>query len=506
MLGGVTWAVRKRLWNSLTYLKLRLNEPLKVPVPQPLSRAVIPVPMRVQHPSIPIDTILVGDHPPDDEDDPKRRAFYAIQMWLAARFGPMQRGRPPVSADVEIALKRAYSKAFRRRLPAPVPAAALAGAVPDLGALSVRGPYASVTTREEDGTLCWDLRNLSDYEIHPGLIPIGCRVVFEAPTAAGEAPRAVRIDCDYGSVAPDDPQWDAAARLASCAVTTWTALVRHFGDIHLSFGAPAAMAVRARLPADHPLRRLLWPHVFGTQRSNHVVTIGQMTPLGEFPAMFSFTHEGMARIMADGHAAFDAGVLDPSADRERRGMADPGFDTPTEDNLAALFDVMSTHVRRYLDHYYPDDASVSADGAIQAWWRHLEEAVPNGLRLGAGPPDRQMLDRACARILYMATVYHDLCGTFLWGYQLNPASQPTQIPATGETVPEDVYQRLVMANAVLNVDRTPLLQDFGYLALDEAGRSAFRAFLEDLERMDASLTDAPEWILRPSMLEAHINA
>ena len=78
----------------------------------------------------------------------------------------------------------------------------------------------------------------------------------------------------------------------------------------------------------------------------------------------------------------------------------------------------------------------------------------------------------------------------------------------GQREPDDVYQRLVNANMLLNVNRTKLTEDFSYLALDEKGADLFRTFRKSLQELQASMNDEPRqlWKLYPDMLNANMNA
>ena len=82
-------------------------------------------------------------------------------------------------------------------------------------------------------------------------------------------------------------------------------MIRHFNWVHLAAGGPFAIATRNCLPAAHPLRRMLWPHMFGTQYSNELVTKGQMAPGGDFDSIFSLTHRGMCALFQESYEQYD---------------------------------------------------------------------------------------------------------------------------------------------------------------------------------------------------------
>ncbi len=131
----------------------------------------------------------------------------------------------------------------------------------------------------------------------------------------------VRVDCELGSCRPGEHDWAAAQRIAMCAVTTHLSLVRHFNWIHLVCGGPLAISTRNCLPLMHPVKRLLWPHIFATQSSNEMVTLDQMTPGGDFESIFSFTHDGMCELFEATARDFDLRMIDPAVDAARRGLA-----------------------------------------------------------------------------------------------------------------------------------------------------------------------------------------
>ena len=378
----------------------------------------------------------------------------------------------------------------------------------DLGTLAVAGPYACYVERAPAGGFQWDLRRLARHQHHAGLRSLGVRVLFAVNVAARRLD-ATRIECELGTSMPGDSNWVLATKLALCAATSDVSMVRHFNGVHLAAGGLLAIATRSCLPAAHPLRRLLWPHMFGTQFSNELVTKSQMSPGGEFDSIFSFTHRGMCALFTETWAAYDLTVLDPHRDAERRGIAGAGFDTPALANRAAHFDVMHAHALRYLALYYPSDAALREDRAVAAWAEALDHTVPGGIRLPGGHAlTVAALARLVAAFIYMGTVEHELLGTGLWNYQMWTHIQPVRVYRNGQREPLDVYQRLVNANFNLQVHRAPLLQDFGYLALDAAGAEAFARFKRELDDLQRRLEAEPValWKVSPAILEANINA
>ena len=488
-------------------MKFRANRPVIIPVPGADGPPLEAVSLVKQFPGIALYNIRVADAVPRDEASSLHRRFYDFQVAMYRLFSPMQAGLPPIDADPQTALAEAYTVAHRRVFPMPVLPPEYAAPV-DLGTLAVASPYACYLERGPDGGYQWDLRQLARYEHHPGLRSLGVRVRFRVNASARRL-ETVGIDSELGTTVPGDPEWELATQLALAAATTHVSLVRHFNGVHLAAGGPLAIATRNALPPDHPVRRLLWPHMFGTQYSNQLVTNGQMSVGGDFESIFSFTHRGMIRLFAETYEEYDITTLYPARDAERRGLVGAGFDTPALDNRRAHFDVMRAHARRYLALYYASDAALRADAGVLAWVQALEALVPNGVSKVLGTS--LTLDGAADLIgafIYMGSVEHEILGTGLWNYQMWSHVQPVRVYRNGQRVPLDVYQRLVNANFNLNVSRAALVQDWGYLALDARGAEAFRVFRDELRALGARLDTEPPalWKMAPKILEANINA
>ena len=502
------WFLRRTFWNGIALFKAALNKPLVIPVPQDGNPKIEPVPMDQVVPGLKMPRVLAALQPdiPADERQPAKTLVYRVQTALYRLYPPTVAGLPPVNPDPQLNLRRAYGWLHRKLLPPPVMPAEYLGSA-DLGSLAVRGPYASYTQRRDDGLFEWDLQRLSHYEHHSGLRRIGCRVVFEIdPLRRGL--RATRIVSELGDLTPADTRWEAAKQLALCAATTHLSLVRHFNWVHLAGGAMLAIATRNQLPGSHKLMRLLFPYIYGTQQSNDMVTRGQMLPGGDFESVFSFSFEGQCRLFDDTWGDFDIVHNDPPADAARRGVLGQGFDTPTEDNLAALFELMHDHARRYIALCWADDAALAADEHVGGWIDELNQRVPNGVGVDRTTLTRETLARLVARCLYLVSAQHEIQGSFLWNYQLWTHRQPVRVYANGQREPLDVYQRLVNANFNLCVHRRLLGDDFSHLAMDTEGAAEMRRFAWALALEQRRLQKQPwvAWRLYPAVLKVNINA
>jgi arachidonate 15-lipoxygenase len=481
-------------------------------------RHIYPKPVIEAIPEVPLRKVMVCPRAqiPRDERTLVPATFYDIQVWLYTRWSPMQQGLPRIDLDPEVALKRAFNGLRRRLFHDPKMPAEYVPA-PDLGLLAVRGPFACYTKHVGDAIWEWDLTMLDQYEQRDELVKIGSRVLFREDSVARSL-QAEGIECALSkqkgtaAITPNDPEWGQACRIALCAASTHLSLVRHFNWVHLAGGAQLAIATRNSLSQDHPLFRLLWPYIYGTQQSNDMVTRGQMVRGGDFETTFSFTFTGMRKLFDTTYGQYQHSVNDPEKDGDSRGVRGVGFETPTQQNLEDLFNVIHHFVCEYLEIYYPENATGANDvrhnTEILDWLDELNRLVPNGV--GVDPKNFTWVDlaRMVAGQLYLVTVQHEILGSFMWNYQLWTDRQPPRIYKDSPREPLDVYQRLVNANYILNVRRRALMHNFNDIALDDKARAAMSRFQSALLELQAEMDSQPYavWKVYPRDLKVNINA
>lgn len=565
------WALRKSFWNNLARLKFLGSRPQSFPIPR-AARKILPIDFRDRFPNIPIRNIKVADRIPWDEmrgrnffrDWPHKwlmRFFTRFQVGMYRLLAPMQPNSPKeperdkldeIDADPYEALHQAYPKRHRALLEPPVMPLEFQGSL-DLAALAVKGPHHGYLKRYdwndpqneqlnndwtaaqvvpppdwdpqsgawEENLYEWDFSKLGKFEHRSDVYNLGCRVLFVVhhPT---KTVQPIGIKSELGISKPGEPTWEFAKTLALCAATNHLSLVRHFYGIHLASAAPLAIATRNHLCPDHVLGRLLWPYTYHTQLSNYLVTRAQMVQAGDFECIFSFEYRGMCDLFSDAYRQFDFIVNDPDADARRRGIVSAGFETPTLNDIQALFEAFRSQAWEYLDLYYRGDhAALKKDEPVLQWLDALndkETGIPNGLPVTRDNVTQDNLSRLLASFMSLVTVRHDLAGSFLWNYQLWAHKQPPRLYRDGRRLRLDEYQRLVNANFNLNVPRTPLMwrdleEEWSHLASAEGGKQAeairvWQELQEKLEEIEKKWrTDDPwhVWRVYPSLLEVNVN-
>lgn len=148
------------------------------------------------------------------------------------------------------------------------------------------------------------------------------------------------------------------------------------------------------------------------------------------------------------------------------------------------------------------------DRATVAWLDELNALIPHGVGVTSKNVTRDSLARMLAGQLYVVTVQHEILGSFMWNYQLWTHRQPARIYSDFRREPLDVYQRLVNANFILNVDRRALMDDFTRFALDYRAQVVMIQFQSELAALQVKMESEPDavWRIYPRDLKVNINA
>jgi arachidonate 15-lipoxygenase len=504
-----SWRAKRWLWTRWHTLRYSLAKPQNIGPPKSASERIDSVSLRDAQPGIPAEKVQVFATLPKDEKSFGMRASVSAALLLNKYLRPMDGDSPEIDPDIHHALAYGLSGGYTKAFRAPVlPDIYTGDGLPELGDLAVQSPYSVFLSRAPDGTLEMDFSMLGDFEHQQGLRSLGVRVRFTESVDDGRLAATEIVSDEYGTVHGDDPDWEASVALAVCATTTHMSLTRHFNYVHLISGNHWELASRNNLPPDHPLYRLIWPHIFNSLFTNYAITTIQMLPDGDFVNMFSFTHDGLMKYYDAMYEAYDIRMTDPEADWERRGLEGSTFSAPSHENLCEMFDLTFAHTKRYVDAYYDSDEELREDAAVSAWLRDLDSLIPNGLN-GAlsGGLTRDGLARIIAAYIYEGNTIHDLTGTSLWDYQLWVDRNPVRIYTDGRRLPVDVYQRLIVNNFALQIKRAPMLADYGNVALDEQGAALFTQFYQECQALQDRYdqTEAGPWRMEPKNLEISMN-
>ena len=190
-------------------------------------------------------------------------------------------GLPPIDADPQQAFARSYTDAHRNCSRCPsCPKSPQSGV--DLGHIAVASPYACYVERAPEGGYQWDLRSSTATSFTRAC----ARSARASSSVVNERANAGSKPCgstaSSGSCKPGDPDWQLGAEDRAVRGDD-----SRLARAPLQLGAPCRRRPLRHRDAQQParrasLRRLLWPHMYGTQYSNQIVTKGQMARGGDF--------------------------------------------------------------------------------------------------------------------------------------------------------------------------------------------------------------------------------
>jgi hypothetical protein len=449
---------------------------------------------------------------PADEVTVAKRRVRDVVVRLRRFIPQLQRGVPAVPGDPAAMLRGVWSPSHRAAWDHPPRLADALRDGLDLGRLMVDGPFVQYLRRDAEG-LCLDLRALDAYAHRGEVRRLAARVAFaQDPSTLRLTATAIALPAEQRVVTPEQPEWFQACRLVASGLFMHTVVVRHFGWTHAAAAGAFAVAVRATLPARHPLKALLWPHVHGTLDVNNTLGPGLVQPTpgqGVFGDIFNLTHDGVLALLRDEVAAFDLRRIDPRVDADARGLSGVALPAGTWDDAVALFDVLSAHARRWCALTWADDAAVAADAPALAFLAALDATIPGGLRglvARRDAPTRDEVAAVCALHIHNACVVHELVGNLLWNYVTWPHLIACRVYPDDRLPPADVHQRFFNVLFATNVPNRPLRSDWRHVAPSPAYAELLDAMQSDLGALQSRMAAEP-WSaarLYPDDLEAAV--
>jgi hypothetical protein len=484
------WQRRKVLWQQIYTGLMRAIR--VTPLPMPDNRRAPPRSW-LSHTGEDIPLVVSGyPTPPGERSLAKERVEWVINRVRGA-FPQLVPGLLPVSADPRTLLESAWCPGFQRAFPHPPEVPPWLATGLDLGRLLVDGPLSFFVRRSDEGRYQVDLSGLGAYRHHPGTRSLATVTELSLDAATRKlSPESIRDGA--GTVfRPGDAGWGEAQRVVTCGIFTRHTVVGHLGHGHLFTAGSFATATRNALDAGHPLKALLWPHVFGTLDVNNLLApmlIGEHPGTAVVGDAFNIEHKELWRVLGDAAKAFDLRLQDPREDRRARGCDDGALAEPTVDDAVVLWDLMLDYTREYLEASWASDEEAAADAQLLRFLAALDALVPNGIRTVVADlrrPARADLARLLAIHIWTSSVWHRVVGTLGWNFQSWPLYMPSQVYDAGGLPPADVYQRFFNALMATNGGSRPLLSDFGHIAVDGRRRAITARFQSRLRDRQAQM-------------------
>ena len=456
-----------------------------VPLEPPRDEPVRFRPYADAHPQMPVAGLHLPTSFPAADRAEKRLTRIKAQTKLLAlvqRIAPER--TPPVPADPARFLSAVYPRLFRKAWPTPPAVPPAVAAADDLVAeLAVRGPFASYLRKVGDDRYELGADWISEYDVAPGLARPG-----------GTATLTVR---DGGLVTErvglDGATSTHAQQALLAALNEDLTTFRHNVDVHLALLTSFAIATTNHLEARHPVRRLLH-HCFNTVLIGNIeLSSAQLSgPQGFSATIFSHDAGELRRMIDDHLARFDFWDFEPDQQFRNRGTTETPFPYPYRDNVLRFWTENRSYADRYLRLYYDDDQAVAKDSQLASWSAELDRLLPNGVGLPIGGLSRDWVVRACATVIHVSTVEHDVLNNVVWNYSTLSWMIPTVVPLSGELMDQrrafDLIATLIGTWKPYNM---LLTADVPTLARDDRAADVMRDWIGRLDRLQDEMRALP---------------
>src|SRR5262249_10178634 len=150
----------------------------------------------------------------------------------------------------------------------------------------------------------------------------------------------------------------------------------HLAHIHLGLASNVASCLY-RMP-NHPIKRLIWPHVYGAIRINttFVPILLDRAPVGSLWNIFSFTEKGLCEFIERKHSEFELRNLSPLCSGDSILALAEYFPKSTFADAIRIWHLVSEYVDAYVELYYPRNADIDTDPVLQEFLNRLRNSLP----------------------------------------------------------------------------------------------------------------------------------
>lgn len=312
-----------------------------------------------------------------------------------------------------------------------------------------------------------DLASLGEVPVRDGNERMGATAFFDADRNL----LSIYVSNDDATYVSGDELWEHAKWHFRCAVFAYVTIADHLSGLHLGVSELTMEACREQLPADHPLRRLLKPHVYIAAKTQTTAVKVLAAQGGIAERLWPFTFEGLGMLLKQG---IESGPFEHFPQRLKNGglanLSDEMYPYAT-DGLA-LYEVCREYVENYVEIYFPGESIVD-DVAVQAWWKQLETNAA-GSGLGTLQTKTQLVDLV-AQIVFAVSGWHSHVGADT-RYLADPSFVAGKVRA-GSELPDIQSTFLIFSlNAVTGLYQPKLLDDFTHVYLELHKEKAVEVF------------------------------
>ena len=502
----IDWQVRKLFWTMFWCgIVFTQGWPRRAPIPE-RERRIDLLSAPETYADFQSPTLVVPERVPCAETSMGAAMTVQFTHLVQDLYPVVSTHQPEAHADPQTRFERAYTFLYRLTRDAPRWHPQLADAQRRgelLARLAVGGPFAKLLQRAParsaggGDAYVFDLEHLRNYPVRDGLVHLGSRTHF---TAVGSQLAVDAIEYDGERIPAGHPRWEFYERIVLAGLATHLTVWRQGMEHHVGGLAAVPVIIHNELPHDHPVRRLLAPHMAQTITTS-VHTHVTLRRSGFDVTGFTFPYDVILRYYNDGAAAFDITRLDVALDAQNRGIAQT-LDYPYLPQALRLYGIFEKYVADYLAIYYKSEEAPAGDVHVRGWYEALDAQLVRGIKHYAPALTRQNLTRLCTLLMYNAAVGHT--ENSLQDYAV---FMPTTVRRDGKQQSVGQVQNVVNFQLLIATPTSLLLNDISHLALDGEAASVMRRFTQSLLSLQRELESQPShyWFVFPATLEAGVS-
>lgn len=316
----------------------------------------------------------------------------------------------------------------------------------------------------EGATMECSLEYLYKYEVRPTWIRYGHTAYLGAPAGDGSAlpgPLLGVWSCHHQRlVLPGDELWGHAKLGFRSSLGMSLTCKDHLAHLHWIKANGLHNAAREALSPDHPVRRLLKQHYYGTGEINFS-SKDMLLPVGQFAhRTFALSDAGWVSYFTDVVRDFKYESLPQSF--AARGLPQSFLDAwPVSADGLRLWNCIGAYVRSFISLFYPSgDAQVAADAELVAFWAHFEGQIDQGWCLP--PLSFDSLVTLLTDLIWWVTGGHEFVGAIV-EYLTPPDGLPGKIIDGRCDVDVQTYAQALVIIALTGIGQPSLMSDWTHL-------------------------------------------
>ncbi|MBW4642445.1 MAG: lipoxygenase [Goleter apudmare HA4340-LM2] len=223
------------------------------------------------------------------------------------------------------------------------------------------------------------LQQLKLGDLQPGRY-VGSPIALFYRSESGLEPVLIQVEQGRVITPETSDDWTKAKLYVQTADVTDHELLSHLAYTHLALEA-FAIATPRHLPSNHPLYRLLSPHLqflLAINARGNKILLGDG---GAIDKLLAPTREAAVGLINKAYRQRSFTEYSLLNDIQRRGIEAKYIAAyPYRDDALLLWSAIANYATLYLQRYYPDDQAVQQDQYLQAWATEL------GAPLDTRPP------------------------------------------------------------------------------------------------------------------------